>query len=494
MPTHSLRRCATARAAPPRRSSPGLTVGACLPPSLRSLQVTNPSTGEPFAEVPDASRAQTDQAVAAAKRAFKGWSKSSYWERKAVADKLVEVTAANAQAIAECLVKEQGKPMAVAEAEVGGCQFFLAGLAENVKVENKTLHDNEAEKVMQMHVPLGVVGGICAWNFPLLIAVWKIGEAIMTGNTVVIKTSPFTPLATNLWAELVAPHIPNGVVNVISGGDDAGRWLVEHKDVAKISFTGSVETGRKIQAAAAPLLKRVTLELGGNDVALVLDSASPEEVVPEILGNAMANSGQICIAVKRCYVPRAKYQTYIDAFKREAAKHVVGDGFGDGVTMGPLNNKMQFDRVRELIEDAKSRGAKVEFGGAPLNRPGYFMPPTILSNVSDGVRVVDEEQFGPVLPIIPYDSVDEAIDKANDSIFGLGGSVWGESAHAAQVAAQIDSGTVWVNSHQTLSPDVPFGGRKQSGIGRQMGPGTVAAHTDIKIVRVPRGNAADKGF
>ena len=222
-------------------------------------------------------------------------------------------------------------------------------LPEEVDVGDPRFHS----KILRE--PVGVVGAITPWNFPLLMAVWKIGESIMTGNTIVIKTSPFTPLVTNMWAELVADHIPKGVVNILSGGNAAGAWLVDHPDIAKISFTGSIATGKKIQAAAAKTLKRVTLELGGNDAALVLDDADPKKVAGEILGHAMANSGQVCIAVKRCYVPRAKYDDYIQAFKAAAGEQKVGDGFAEGVTMGPLNNKMQFDRVCELLEDAKAR-------------------------------------------------------------------------------------------------------------------------------------------
>jgi len=462
-----------------------MLINGALVEAPTTFGVINPATGEVFAQVPDVTQDQTNEAVAGANEAFKSWKVSSYEERKAVVDKLVEITMANMADLCSCLVKEQGKPMSGAQFEVGGCCAFLQGFS-GLKVEDTVVLDNETEKVIEMHVPLGVVGGIVPWNFPLMMAVWKIGEAIMTGNTIVIKSSPFTPLVTNMWAELVAEHIPKGVVNIISGGNDAGAWLVEHPDVAKISFTGSVATGKKIQAAAAATLKRVTLELGGNDAAFVLDDADPAVVAPAILGHAMANSGQVCIAVKRCYVPRSKYEVYIQEFKKAAAAQKVGDGFEADVTMGPLNNKMQFDKVMELIEDAKANGAKVEAGGEALNQPGYFIPPTIFSNVSDGMRIVDEEQFGPVLPVIPYDTEEDGLDKVNASLLGLGGSVWGEPAHAAKVAAQIDSGTVWVNSHMTLSPDVSFGGRKESGIGRQMGNATISGYTDVKVIRIPK--------
>jgi len=462
-----------------------MLINGALVDAPTTFGVINPSTGEVFAQVPDVTREQTNEAVAAAKEAYKSWKNSSYEERKAVVDKLIEVTTANMADLCSCLVREQGKPMSGAQFEVGGCCAFLGGFS-GLKVEDKVVVDNETEKVIEMHVPLGVVAGIVPWNFPLMMAVWKIGEALMTGNTIVIKSSPFTPLVTNLWGELVAAHIPNGVVNILSGGNDAGAWLVEHKDVAKISFTGSVATGKKIQAAAAGTLKRVTLELGGNDAAFVLDDAKPEEAAPAILQHAMANSGQVCIAVKRCYVPRSKYEIYIEEFKKAAATCKVGDGFEADVTMGPMNNKMQFDKVMDLINDAKANGAVVEAGGDALDQPGYFIPPTIFSNVSDGMRIVDEEQFGPVLPVIPYDDEEACLEMINSSLLGLGGSVWGEPEHAARIAAQVDSGTVWVNSHMTLSPDVSFGGRKESGIGRQMGSGTIAGYTDTKVIRMPK--------
>ena len=338
----------------PEPATHKMLINGAVVTSPTTFGVTNPSTGEVFAYVPECTKEQADEAVAGAKEAFKTWRHSSYEERKAVVDKLIEITEANSEALTACLIKEQGKPMSGAGQEIGGCGAFLGGFA-GLKVEDTVLKDDETEKVVEMHVPLGVIGGICPWNFPLLMAVWKIGESIMTGNTIVIKTSPFTPLVTNMWAELVADHIPKGVVNILSGGNAAGAWLVDHPDIAKISFTGSIATGKKIQAAAAKTLKRVTLELGGNDAALVLDDADPKKVAGEILGHAMANSGQVCIAVKRCYVPRAKYDDYIQAFKAAAGEQKVGDGFAEGVTMGPLNNKMQFDRVCELLEDAKAR-------------------------------------------------------------------------------------------------------------------------------------------
>jgi len=233
-------------------------------------------------------------------------------------------------------------------------------------------------------------------------------------------------------------------------------------------------------------MKRITLECGGNDPAIILPSADVKEIAPQIFGNAMNNSGQVCIAIKRCYVHESMADALIAELTECAKKAKMGDGFTDGVEYGPINNKMQFDRVKELTEAAKADGAKVHIGGTALPGDGYYFPPTIISGLKEGSRIVDEEQFGPVLPVITYTDVDDAIKRANDTNYGLGGSVWGEPEAAAKVAAQIDAGTVWVNHHLNVSPDVPFGGRKESGVGRQLGTATIDGNTDKKIIRVPK--------
>lgn len=351
----------------------------------------------------------------------------------------------------------------------------------------KVLADNETELIIEKRSPLGVVAGITPWNFPPLMGAWKIGEALMTGNTFVLKPSPYTPLTSLVMAEAMADVFPPGVLNIVSGSDELGRWMTVHDDVAKISFTGSTRTGKAIQAAASGTLKRITLELGGNDAAVVLSDADVKEVAPQIFQNAMMNTGQVCIAVKRAYVHESKYNEFVDAVT-EAAKQsqaVFGDGFKDGMMFGPLNNKMQFDRVNELVEDAKKNGAKIHTGGSPMPGNGYFYPPTIMTGVAEGTRIVDEEQFGPVLPIMPFKDTDEVLKRVNGTAYGLGGSVWtSDLKKGEEVASQIQSGTVWVNQHLNISPDIPFGGAKESGVGRQMGEGTIEGYTEPRVIRM----------
>merc|ERR1719382_700449 len=373
----------------------------------------------------------------------------------------------------------------MAMGELGAILHFLNHFSQ-LEVKDKVLVDNDKEKVIEKRVPLGVVGGITPWNFPPLMAAWKLGEAVMTGNTIVLKPSPYTPLATLMLSECFHGTFPPGVVNVISGSDELGKLITEHPDIAKISFTGSTRTGKAIQAATSGTLKRLTLELGGNDAAIVLPGADVKETAQGVFQGAMMNTGQVCIAIKRCFVPEAMKNEFVEELVKHAKAAKVGDGFVEGVEYGPLNNKMQYNRVNELVEDAKTSGAKIHAGGSPLPGDGYFYPPTIVSGVKEGVRIVDEEQFGPVLPVLTYSDENEVVDRANATNYGLGGSVWGPSEQASKIAAKLDSGSVWVNSHGVLSPGIPFGGRKESGVGRQMGNGTIEGYMDTKILRIPK--------
>jgi len=398
-----------------------------------------------------------------------------------------------AEPLAEVLVREQGKPLAAARGEIRAVVGCLGVLGRAEYDFERVLKDSDRERILQRRVALGVVGGITPWNFPPLMAAQKMAEALVTGNTLVLKPSPYTPLSTLMLGEAVADCFPAGVCNIVSGGDEVGRWLTEHPDVAKISFTGSTRTGKAIQASSSGTLKRLTLELGGNDAAVVLPDADPKAVARGVFAQAMGNSGQVCIAIKRCYVHESIFDSFVDELTNLAQGAKVGDGFEDGVKYGPINNEMQFERVKGLVEDAKRCGAKVHAGGEALPREGYFFPPTIITGVAEGTRIVDEEQFGPVLPVMPYSDVDDAVRRANATSFGLGGSVWGTDVErAAEVAGRIESGTVWVNSHGIMTFDVPFGGVKQSGIGRELGVGTIEGHTEIKIVRIPKPRAAPK--
>jgi acyl-CoA reductase-like NAD-dependent aldehyde dehydrogenase len=452
--------------------------------SGQTFGVVNPSTGEIFSYAPECSAKILNDAVKAAKDAFVTWKDTPAAERKACLEKAIGKTKEALPEIKEILIREQGKPSGGADFELGGVLAFLSGFMQ-IDVSDKVLVDNDAEKIIEKRLPLGVIGGICPWNFPVLMAAWKVGEAVVTGNTMVVKSSPYTPLSTLAWAKVVADCFPKGVLNIVSGTNEVGEMITKHPDIAKVSFTGSINTGKKIQEAAASTLKHVTLELGGNDAAIVLPEADVKSAAAGIYAMSMVNSGQVCIAVKRCYVHEKIHDEFVAELAEQAKKAVVGDGFKEGVEFGPINNKMQFDKVCKLVADAKEKpGAKVHAGGAPLPGNGYFFPPTIFTGLGEDVDLVKQEQFGPVLPVMKYSDVDDAVFKANNTLYGLGGSAWGPTEKAAAVAEKIEAGTVWVNQHANLSPDVPFGGVKESGIGRQMGPATIDYYTEAKIVRM----------
>jgi acyl-CoA reductase-like NAD-dependent aldehyde dehydrogenase len=360
---------------------------------------------------------------------------------------------------------------------------FTAGLEIPVEV----VADTPENRIEVRRRPLGVVAAITPWNFPLLLAVWKIAPALLAGNTVVIKPSPFTPLSTLALGAVLRDVLPPGVLNVVSGGDGLGAWMTSHPVPRKISFTGSTETGKKVAAAAAPDLKRLTLELGGNDAAIVLDDVAPDAVAEKLFWGAFQNCGQVCSAIKRVYVPEKLYTPLVDRLAALAKSVKVGDGFTEGVQMGPLNNAPQFERVSMLVEEAKKQGARIAAGGAPLGGKGYFYAPTIVADVAEGVRLVDEEQFGPALPVLPYRTLDEAVERANRTTYGLSGSVWSNSPERAlEVAGRLECGTAWVNQHLAIVPFAPFGGAKWSGIGVENGTWGLLGFTEIQTVNVAK--------
>jgi acyl-CoA reductase-like NAD-dependent aldehyde dehydrogenase len=355
---------------------------------------------------------------------------------------------------------------------------YYAGL----ELEPEVIQDDDKAYAEVVRRPMGVVAGITPWNFPVILASWKIAPALRAGNTIVVKPSPFTPLTTLRVGELLAEVLPPGVLNVVSGGDELGAWMTEHPTPRKISFTGSVATGKRVAAAAAPDLKRVTLELGGNDPAIVLPDADVEEVAAKLFWGAFANSGQVCSAIKRVYAPREVHDDLAEALAEQARTVRVGDGMDPETQLGPVNNRPQLERVRELVEDAVAGGARVVAGGEQPGDGGYFFSPTILAGLSDGARLVDEEQFGPALPVIGYDDIEDAVARANGTHFGLSGSVWSSDAERARaVADRLECGTVWINSHLALAPHQPFGGFKWSGIGVENGPWGLAGFTETQV-------------
>ncbi|HXZ61960.1 MAG TPA: aldehyde dehydrogenase family protein [Acidimicrobiales bacterium] len=443
--------------------------------------VRNPATGEVFAQAPECSRHQLDAAFEAAAKAARDW-KADEAARRAGLLRAADLLMASAGDLAPVLTAEQGKPLEDANIEVFAsaiwCQYFA-----NLEMPAQVLQDDDSAYVELARRPLGVVAAITPWNFPLTLAFWKIAPALLAGNTLVLKPSPFTPLTTLKVGELLRDVFPPGVVNVVSGGDELGASMTSHPVPRKISFTGSVETGKKVALAAAPDLKRITLELGGNDPAIVLHDADPAAVASAIFAGAFNNNGQVCSAIKRVYVPEALYDDVVEGLAAHARSIKVGEGTEEGVKLGPINNEPQYERVKELVADALDHGAKAVTGGRAIDRPGYFFEPTILAGLSDGTRIVDEEQFGPALPVIAYRDLGDAIDRANATHFGLSGSVWSADAErASEVAAQLECGTAWVNTHLALAPQQPFGGFKWSGIGVENGPWGLAEFSEFQVV------------
>ena len=450
-----------------------------------SLAVINPATGEPFATCARADAAQLERAVAAAKRAFPEWRDGGQPRRQELLHKLADAMEVRFEHFARLLTQEQGKPLAEARFEVGGAIAAFRHFGAQV-LHPETLIDEPDALVVEHYAPLGVVGCIVPWNFPMILLAIKVSIALSTGNTVVAKPAPTTPLTAALLGELAAAILPPGVFNVIVDANDLGGMLSSHPDVAKISFTGSTATGRKVMASAASTLKRLTLELGGNDVAIVLDDADPAEVAAKLYAAATFNAGQTCMAAKRLYVPNAMLDDIGERLAALASATVLGDGLDPGTQMGPIQNRMQFDKLQDLMAAAQGEGT-VLTGGARLNRPGYFIQPAIVRNLADDARLVTEEQFGPLVPLLSYDTIEDVIARANDSDYGLGGTVWGKDLDkAAAVARGIETGTVWINKHLDLRFDVPFGGVKQSGLGREQGQAGLKEFVDARIVNMAR--------
>ncbi len=460
-----------------------LLIDGKLVPGADELNVINPATGEVFARAPKADLAQLEEAVAAAKAAFPAWSAMPLRERGALLVELADAMEARKDEFVTLLTEEQGKTLRESAFEVSKAIHHMRYVA-SMDLPSEILKLDPTQKIIQQRTPLGVVAAITPWNVPVILLVVKAAPALLAGNTVVIKPAPTTPLTTLKFGELCADILPAGVVNIIVDQDDLGDALTSHPDIAKVSFTGSTATGKRVMASASGSLKRLTLELGGNDAAIVLDDADPKEVAPKLLASATIFAGQGCIAIKRVYVHESQYDEICDELGRLARDIVVDDGMKPGTGMGPLQNKAQFERVRGFLEEARQEGTIVA-GGEVLDRKGYFVPPTIVRDIGDDTRLVQEEQFGPILPIMRYSNVDDAIVRANGSLYGLGGSIWSSNPdRAAKVAARINAGTVWINKHLDVQADVPLGAAKQSGIGVEMGQEGLEQFTQRTVINI----------
>jgi acyl-CoA reductase-like NAD-dependent aldehyde dehydrogenase len=448
------------------------------------LEVIDPATGRAFGRAPSAGRAELERAVAAARGAAVQWGERSFDDRRATIRRMAQVFRDNQSDLAELLTREQGKPVEQSRAEVTRAATQAEGMAQ-IPIEPELLLEDETRRIELRYYPLGVVGIITPWNAPINLAAGPLTSALYTGNAAILKPSPYTPLTTLRLGELLKDVFPRGVLNVLAGGDELGEWMTAHAGIDKISFTGSVESGKKVMASAAGTLKRVTLELGGNDAAIVLDDVDPKAVAPKLFFAAFVNSGQVCMAVKRIYAHERIYEALCDALAAEARKAKMGSGFEQGVTLGPIQNKEQYDRLVGLLEDTRRRGARILAGGVLPEGPGYFFPPTLVADIDEASRLVREEQFGPIVPILKYRDVDDAVRRANDTRYGLSGSVWSRDIErAAAIAARLEVGTAWVNQHRATLATVPFGGAKESGIGRQYSVLGLKSYMEPRVISI----------
>jgi acyl-CoA reductase-like NAD-dependent aldehyde dehydrogenase len=458
----------------------------------RTIAVIDPALGEPFAAVHEAAAEQVNAAVAAAAAAFPAWAATPDAERQRLLHALGAALEANMPELMELITRETGKPLqglnnVGAGMELGGAIAWTHVTAD-LALEPEIIQDNEQARVEVHRKPLGVVASVLPWNWPLMIAIWHLVPALRAGNTVVIKPSENAPVAVTRFVGLAQEILPAGVLNLVNGGGAVGAVLTGHPDVRKVVFTGSTPTGRQIMAGASATLKRLTLELGGNDAGIVLRGADVEAVAPKLFGAGFHNNGQTCACLKRLYVHASQYEAMCAELARLARSARVGNGLEAGTELGPLQNRTQLDIVNTLAADARQAGGRILAGGKAREGKGYFFEPTIVAGLTNGSRLVDEEQFGPILPVIRYDDLEDAIRLANDNASGLGGSVWSADTDAAlAVAKRLECGSVWINEHGAVQPDAPFGGVKQSGMGVEFGKHGLAEFTSIQTVKRMKG-------
>ncbi len=465
-----------------------LTIDGRPVATTRTFEVINPADGSVIAACPEGDLALLDQAVVAARRALADWSGRPDAERVAALNRIADLIKEHGEELSTLLTREQGKTQSGpgANMEVGGCVAWTRTTA-GLELPEVTLQDDPKGRIVIRRKPVGVVGSITPWNWPLMIAVWHLMPAVRVGCTVVIKPSPYTPLSTLRLVELMNQVLPPGVVNVVTGDAEVGSRMVQHPGIDKIVFTGSIRTGKSVMGGASDTLKRITLELGGNDAGIILPGTDIDPLLEQLFWGCFLNAGQTCAALKRLYVHESQYEEVARKLAEYVAKIPVGNGMDPGNLIGPLTNEMQRDKVTAYVDEARARGARILSGGERPNGPGYFYPLTIVADVTDDMLLVREEQFGPALPIIKYRTVDEAIERANALDVGLGGSVWGnDSEAAAEVAARLECGTAWVNQHGALHPLAPFGGVKHSGIGVEFNADGLKEYTTIQVVNVAR--------
>ncbi|MCY1673199.1 aldehyde dehydrogenase family protein [Pseudarthrobacter sp. SL88] len=434
--------------------------------------ILDPATGAALGEAPVHSVADLEVAITAAAAAQPAWAALGHDARSAILLRAADAVERSAEELAQLLSREQGKPLNGPNArfEVGACAAWLRAAA-GTPLAPETLVDDGETRAELHYRPIGVVGAIGPWNWPMMITTWQIAPALRMGNTVVVKPSEYTPLSVLALAKVLNEELPEGLLTVVSGGRDVGEALASHGAVGKVMFTGSTATGKAIIRSSADTVKRLTLELGGNDAGIVLPGTDPRAIAQDLFWGAFINTGQTCAALKRLYVHDSIYDAVCEALAGVAKAMPMGNGLDENNVLGPLQNKAQYDVVANLVEAARASGARVLLGGNPdSSQPGYFYPTTLVADIGNGNPLVAEEQFGPALPIIRYSTIDEAVEMANALDVGLGASVWSSDPAAARaVAARLEAGTVWINRHGAVDPRIPFGGAKQSGYGLEFG-------------------------
>ncbi|KAF2170087.1 hypothetical protein M409DRAFT_19694 [Zasmidium cellare ATCC 36951] len=441
----------------------------------------NPSTGEKLWPVPIGNQKDVDEAVSVAQKAFESWRNVPIKERKEYLNKFKDVLLQHADDMTELLCAETGKPKQIAELETKGLVGWFSH-HDTLDIPEDRVEDDE-KTITTRYTPLGVVGAICPWNFPIILSIGKIIPALLTGNTIIVKPSPFTPYTTLKVVELAQEVLPAGVVQAIGGDDYLGPMFTANPGISKISFTGSIATGKKIMAACAQSLKRVTLELGGNDASVVLPDVDIKKTAPELVMGAFQNTGQVCVATKRIYIHKDIYDELLAEMVNFTKTLTVGPP-SEGAFLGPIQNQMQYEKVKDYFKDTKEHNYKFAVGDSEVKPgKGFFVQPTIIDNPPDDSRIVQEEPFGPIVPTLPWTDEEDVIKRANATNTGLGACVWGKDlARAESIGKRLEAGSVFINSWEKPTPQAFFGGHKESGIGGEWGGEGLKAYCNAHVM------------